>query len=471
VRLQPFQVRWLADTSPFKVMNKARRLGASEVACLERALRGSGIEMLPGQAPRIYDPKNVSPNLRNLDLSPVPQNIFSASATQAKDLLARCQPHVFVANEIRGGGLIRDFGKEVVTLNVAGEIIQMRAFSSNSATARSFFGDVLLDEYAHVMRAAKLMAAVKAIAGGTKRRPHGYRLAVVSTPLGDDNEFFEICEGKAAKDEGWSYHKVTIHDAMRDGFVVLDPRTMKPITVEQLRAQYGDAFSQEFECDFVAASQRYIERTLWEAATYDDESDQPEGRGSGVFGGMDIGAGGHESVIVDLERNGDTLWQLAEADRRRERDWDAQERWVADGMKRRSRFAVDASGIGDQFGQRLEQTYPGLAESVKFTLQSKEELATGLKLALARKKLRPMAEDTRLMRDVLSLRRTITAVGNVRYDADETKRAHADGAWALALAVYAAGGATREPYRGAKAKTREPSGIAGPRHKRGEALR
>ncbi len=453
-----YQLAYLADTSPRVVVNKSRRIGFSEVACFKRACRFAGVSIIPGQPIRTFPP--------------VPQNIFSASKPQAIALLERVVRWVRVLELMFGGRLSiipsEDAGREIVRGRRG---ISMQAFSTNSRTSRGGEGDALLDEFANVMRQEEVWKAVKPLADRTLKSPRGYQIDVISTPLGDDNLFYRFCEDPRFADQ-WSRHTVDINRAIAEGFAVTNDDG-QPVTADDLRRETVDEslFAQEYLCSFMASSQRYIDRETWEAACYGADTDQPEGRGSGIFGGMDIGAGGHESVIVDLERNGDTLWQLAEADRRRERDWDAQERWVADGMKRRSRFAVDASGIGDQFGQRLEATFPGVAESVKFTLQSKEELATGLKLALARKKLRPMADDTRLMRDVLSLRRTITAVGNVRYDADETKHAHADGAWALALAVYAAGGATREPYKGAKAKVREPSGIAGPRHKRGDVLR
>lgn len=461
----PFQVRWLADQSALKVMNKARRAGGTEVALNERAFRAAGIEMLPGQAPRIYDPRNVSPNLRNLDLLPAPQLLFSATHTQAKDLLARSEPHLLIANEIRGGGMIQDIGKELVTLRIGEHAVNLRAFSTSSSAARSFEGDLLFDEFAHVRDQEKLMTAALAMAGGNKRRPEGYRVAVISTPMGDDNVFHGICKGREHEDQGWSYHEITIHTALAEGHIIIDPRTKLPVTAEDLRRRYGeDAFQQEFECSFLASSQRYIPRDMWEAAC---DVAIPDTRGSGVYGGMDVGAGGHESVIVDLERNDDVLCQLIDAERRRERDWDVQEKWAGSGMQRRTRFALDASGIGDQFGQRMEHAFPGVAESVKFTLQSKEELATGLKLALSRKKLRPLASDTQLMRDVLMLRRTVTAVGNVRYDANETKQGHADGAWALALAVYAAGGAAKERAVTTRISAPKPTEISGPRQKRG----
>lgn len=452
-----YQLRYLADRATRKIVNKSRRIGFSEAVCFESACRAAGVEMLPGLPVRI--------------VTPVPQNIFSASKPQAIDLLARVVRHLRVL-EIGMGRIIAEEGKEIVRLRSG---IMLRAFSTNARSARGGEGDVVLDEFANVMRQEDVWRAVKPLADRTLRNPNGYHVRIISTPLGDDNLFYRLCEGPAEMRSGWSYHKVDIHSAIADGFEVRNDDG-SVVTADDLRAESADPdlFAQEYECNFMASSARYIARDIWDAACYDDSDHaaMPRGLGAGIFAGMDVGAGGHESVIVDLERNSNgALWQIAHADRRREPDWSAQEEWVSQGMQRRQRIAVDASGIGAQFGQRLEHRFPGQAESVKFTLQSKEQLATGLKLGLSRKVVRPMASDVRLMRDVLAVKRVITDVGNVRYDAEAKKHSHADGAWALALAVYAGGGAAREATLATRLATPDASGITGPRYRRGEAFR
>jgi phage FluMu gp28-like protein len=48
-----------------------------------------------------------------------------------------------------------------------------------------------------------------------------------------------------------------------------------------------------------------------------------------------------------------------------------------------------------------------------------------------------MPKDHELVQDLCSIKRTITSMGNVRYDAEHNARGHADRAWALALAIHA----------------------------------
>lgn len=455
-----YQLAYLADPSPRIVVNKSRRIGFSEAACFKRACRAAGVVIRPGEPIR--------------KVAPVPQNIFSASKPQAIALLERVVRWVRVIEMMFGGAgsIIVGDGREIVRLRDA---VAMRAFSTNSRTSVSFEGDVLLDEFANVTRPDALWAAVKPLADRTLKSPHGYQIDVISTPLGDDNLFYRFCRDDKFKDQ-WSRHEVDIHRAIREGFTVLNDDGT-PTTAEDLRRETVDEalFAQEYECSFLASSQRYIPAALYDACVWDPETHEIKGDHGSTFGGMDLAAGGHESVIIDLDERGDVLYQLTEADRKRETDWDAQEAWVAEGMPRRRRLAVDSTSIGDQFGQRLANKYSGQVEAVKFTLQTKETLATGLRLKLERRKLRPLATDGKLRRDVLSLRRTITDAGNVRYDAPQRqesgRKTHADGAWALALAVYAEGGAAAEPMTHASPTKARRSDIAGPRHRRGDVLR
>ena len=75
---------------------------------------------------------------------------------------------------------------------------------------------------------------------------------------------------------------------------------------------------------------------------------------------------------------------------------------------------------------------------MKFTQGSKEVLATTLYEAFAKGIIRIPEGDRELREDLASLRRIVTAAGNVRYDAPTTAEGHADRAWALALALHAA---------------------------------
>src|SRR3990167_4552965 len=75
-----YQQRYLADRAPQKVVLKARRIGYSEAIAFERACRGLGVLILPGETPKM--------------VPAVPQNLVSASQRQSIVLLEKVLKHV-----------------------------------------------------------------------------------------------------------------------------------------------------------------------------------------------------------------------------------------------------------------------------------------------------------------------------------------------------------------------------------------
>jgi phage FluMu gp28-like protein len=110
-------------------------------------------------------------------------------------------------------------------------------------------------------------------------------------------------------------------------------------------------------------------------------------------------------------------------------------------------LCADSTGLGRFPSQRMSETWGRKFEGVDFTLKSKEDLATGLYDAVARKELElPVSylhegiDEMPLLRDdVYAIRREVTSSGNVRYVAARSEKGHADRAWALMLALHAAG--------------------------------
>lgn len=432
--LMPYQLDWLADRAPQKASVKSRRVGFTEVATLECALRAMGLDLCAGR-----------------QVDPVPQCIISAGLNQAIDFLRRVKLHVDVLGKVFGRDMVISSSATLLTIEALnGEPVQLRAFSTNPATIRSFEGDVTLDEFAAIPRMEAVYAAARPLANPTLKHPKGFQVRVIFTPLGDDNMAYEIARGRLSPAEcrkrgerpAWSVHETSIYKALEQGF---------PADLERLRQDAGsdDIFEQEYNIGFLSASARYISAQTYDDATWTDGDKPPSDMQALIFAGMDVARHAHKSSIVIAERMGDVLWHLG-TDSQRDVDWDTQEAWVAEtmdppGRPRVSRIHIDGTGIGDQFGERLCKRFPGRVESVVFGQRSKEELATGLKLALERGRFRPREGDAELRRAVLSMRREVTSSGNITYRVPEDKQkgTHADEAWAAALCVQAAGGANR----------------------------
>lgn len=403
--LRSYQRDWLADRARLKSWCKSRRIGGSFAATLDHSLGTAGVDLVAGTA-----------------VPPADGLIFAASHAQAKHLLEACAQHIRVigsATTVRGG-IVEHLGALRIKLSNGHSLY---AFANSADAARGYEGHVLWDEAGATPNARPLYQAIKPLVDGTLRRPEGYRLSIVGTALDDASFFHDICETRAGST--FSRHRTTIHDAVAAGF---------PADVDALREEVGDpdVFAAEYECCFWSAGSRYIAAEVYDPCVY---SELPIFDRPGV-GGMDVARKGHKSAIVEVRPHGEQLW-VTGVHAERGLSWEAQERWVGEVLSRNQRLAIDATGLGNAFAERLTNLHgEGRIESVVFTQQSKAELVTGLKLALERRILRLPPEPS-LRRAVLSIKRKVTEAGTVTFGAAESADGHADEAWALALALRA----------------------------------
>jgi phage FluMu gp28-like protein len=101
------------------------------------------------------------------------------------------------------------------------------------------------------------------------------------------------------------------------------------------------------------------------------------------------------------------------------------------------RLCIDATGIGNNLAEDMTTAYPGRVEAVTFTNAVAGDLATRAKIAFEDRNVWiPAHRD--LMQQIHSLKRLVTAAGNIRFDTDHDQKHHADKFWALALSLHAA---------------------------------
>lgn len=433
---KPYQLRYLADQAPRKCVNKSRRVGFSEVVSFEDATRALGLQIVVDDRGMRFADKLVRP---------VSQNLLSASRAQSQELLKRVGKWVEkISTQVFGKSAIKRQTALKIELHDGTECL---ALPSNPRSVRGGEGDITLDEFASVIDQPGLWKASEPMAKPNLGNQAGYRVRVISTPLGDDNLFYEFCRGNQAGT--FSQHEVTVHDAAREGFPILVSDGLGglvPGTTEQLRAEYGDDefFAQEFECSFMSASMRYIPMQVYADACYDlpwpaalNDVGVPH------FGGLDLARHHDRTAFVRLAKAEGVNWHIG-TETIKGLPWDQQEQWWDGHFKGCSQVCFDATAMGSGPADRIVSRWGSLAEAVVFGNSVKEELATNLKLALARRKLRPRADDIELRREVLSLRREILQSGMNRYDAPRTGGGHGDRAWALALAQRASGAVSAE---------------------------
>ena len=433
--------RFLAsDPHPFVAADKARRIGGSFGVAHRAALRGMGLEVRDGK-------------LLERAGGSVPQKLISASQEQANELLAEAYQHVEAIARVYPDERVRPLGDPAKTKFRLRNGTTFRALPDNPRTARGGEGDVTLDEFAFSRDALAMWRAVKAITDPNLGNPQGYRLSVITTPLAEGSLAHRICRGDRSKRDEFrhfSRYHIDIYSAVRRGFP--NPAwsaEQRAAFIDRMRREAGDpdTFAQEYECSWLAANAAFIPLETIHAARY--EPDELPIRGP-LFGGLDVGRHKHLSALARVlkdERNR-TLWVLPfrEADIMRRKPYEEQQAYALAFVKGENarRLCIDETGLGGPPTEWIKKRAPSRVEGVTFTNQVKSDLATALKMAIEGGgegddgwKLR-IPFDRDLIFDLASLRKIVTAAGNIRYDADDSSGSHADRAWAVALAVHAA---------------------------------
>lgn len=325
--------------------------------------------------------------------------------------------------------------------------------------------DLYLDELSFYRNARRIYsAAVPVISRG------GGVLTVGSTPLGQTDIFYEIITDTQRYPH---FHRFTVPwwecpefctDVTRAkseaAGLSTDDRVERfgtPI-LREIRASLDlQSFQQEYECVFVDEATAYLPWELITACARDsdelpvarsvDEFLSAEVRGP-LWAGYDVGRRRNAAELIVVEQVGERyhVRLMQTLDRQK---FSLQRETLALLLERRRdvvRLCIDATGVGMQLAEELEDRFPGRVEGVEFTSPVKMALGTTLKIAMEERNVLIPA-DRDLMLQLHSVRKTVTAAGNVRLDTDHDEKHHADKFWALALALHAgkAGGRPASP--------------------------
>jgi len=346
---------------------------------------------------------------------------------------------------------------------------------ANPDTARGYTGNVTLDEFAFHQDAAKVYSALYPTI------TRGYSLEVISTPNGQQGKFFELAKQAglfssefrvmsselrthhhselstqhSALKTRWSGHKVSIYDAVQQGFAV---------DVDSLRAGCDDeeTWLQEYGCEFLSDAANYIPMELIAACESFEATAEltdwsvgaiHESPPRDLYLGVDVGRKRDLTVAWVLEGVGDVKWTRAVVTMKGQ-TFETQEKAISDlieggstpvpgvghGRDARAtvrRCCIDQSGVGMMLAERLQKKYGARVEPVQFTAPVKERLAPLVKRHFEERLVR-IPDQREIRADLNAVKRSVTPSGNVRYDAERTEHGHADRFWALALALEAA---------------------------------
>ena len=432
--LLPYQQAWDADGSRLKLMQKSRQIGISWGTALAIVKRTAAKDALNDQWVSSRDDIQARLFLEDCKLF---ASLF--------DKLAVDMGMVFLEDEAKTSAYVLRFanGKRI------------HSMSSNPDAQAGKRGGRVLDEFALHPDPRKLYSI--AYPGIT----WGGQLEIISTHRGSANFFNELVEEVVHRGnpKGFSLHTVTLQDALDQGFLY---KLQQKLPQNDERQSMDEAAYFDFIRAGCASEEQFLQEYMCVPA--DDE---------GAFLSYDLIAGceyrasedweltaanaspsGHELYLgMDVGRNHDltVLWLLERVSgvRFSRRVVVMQNKTFAEqeavlyallALPGLRRACLDASGLGMQLAERAQERFGRYrVEGIKFTGPVKEELAYPLRAAFEDKSVRIPKNDA-IRADLRSIRKTTTAAGNIRFEADRGPGGHADRFWALALALHAASG-------------------------------
>lgn len=419
----PYQQRYLADTSTFKIVEKSRRIGFTYVQSYE-------------------DTREAAAGEWDVWFS-------SADESAAKEYIEYCGMWAKVLNLAASAveeSVIHD-EKDIKVLSIrfaSGK--RINALSSSPKAFRSKGGKVVLDEFAFHEQAKALWKAA------SPARLWGFPIRVISTHNGTSSLYNEFVTAAKEGRNKASLHTVTLQDAVDDGLV--DKIVKRAATeadkkafIEECRSIAGDdeSFDEEFGCapadgaksflpyELLATVQLPKGELLWPS------HEIPETAGT-MYLGMDIGRRKDLSVIWIDEKIGPLTFTRAIVTLHKMK-FALQREMLYSFLKdqRVQRACIDETGIGMQLAEEaVDEFGESRVEGITITGAAKKKMAFDLKAAFeGREKFIP--SDPSLAKSFNSVKRSITVAGNERFEGG-TDESHADDFWACALATHAADG-------------------------------
>ncbi len=390
--LYGYQRRFADDKSPFRIYNKSRQIGISFLSALE-AVRTAAT----AQADVLY---------------------ASSSLRQSKEANRKAQQMIYALNEsgILGGKIfVKTASKEEICLQNGRKILFL---PSNPHTVRGFSGDVYLDEFALHKEQRKIYQALLPTV------TRGYRLTIVSTPMGQSDLFYEIFS-QAELYPDFSRHETSIYDALKEGL---------PVDVELLRRNTDEeTFRQEFLCEFIDEATSFFPYTLIRSCVGETLMIGNEGEN---FLGIDVGRHKDLTVMTVMSAVGKRFCfkrseVLKNCDFKTQRETALQiikEEHIRNGC-------IDSTGIGAQLAEEITKEC-ALIQPIHFTAATKEQIVLHTKKLFEEKNIE-IPDNRKLIADIHSITKSVTPSGNIRFDATRDEKGHADRFWALALALHA----------------------------------
>ena len=426
--LLPYQAQWVRDRSLLKIMVKGRQTGISWTDAYAQVEQCA-------EAGALYDAW-----------------ISSRDASLAVQYIEDCKHWTsflkLVADDLGEVVIDVDQGKRPITARqirfATGRSIY--SLSSNPDAQAGRRGNRTLDEFALHPDPRTLFAIAQP---GTM---WGGQMSIISTHRGSHNFFNDLIIEVQEKGNprNASLHTVTFQHALEQGLLYKIQQKLAPDDprLEMDEAEYFDfvrafapdeeTFQQEYMCRPSDDAAAFLSYDVIQSCEYHPAQDWTRIEDGRLFAGIDIGRKQDLTVLWVLEKLGDVFYTRHIEALKRMRKSD-QENILWPWIERCERTCIDASGLGIGWADDAQDRFGTRVEGVTFTAPTKEALAYPVRGALEDRTVRLPSDET-IRADLRKVKKTTTAAGNIRFDAERDAGGHADRFWGLALALHAGGG-------------------------------
>lgn len=455
--LQPFQIEYLLNPSPFRIINKTRQAGGSLQLSMDKFYRAYR-----------------RPSYRC--------DIVSTSLAESVDKIKYIKDlHETLPKRFRIPLTIDNALS--IGFHKGSRLSIIKSVAATPKSVRGGSKEIVLDEFAHVPKSREIfLSAVPSIMRGD------LGVDIVSTPKGDLNTFADIWKNEIDPFTGlrpydmfsrqqfiwldvpdyvtdydrarylWYEEYNQNIDVMRDLVMEFGSDKIKIVLAqfpwEWFLQEYCGVFLSEIDAFF---SWELIQSCLrGRVASADDgqngvyeealipwtlnEGRPDDSMASQVFLGVDFGESDEttdKTSIQVLERlpSGHFMHRYSEVLNKREYpSFPAQARYISYVAKqfKVNKILGDHTGLGRGVMPLIHEELPSFAiEDVNFNLQSKEAMVMNLKTLMEQGRIWIQEKDLALQGQIRGIRRTVSPSGNFQYSGEP----HDDMFWALALAA------------------------------------
>lgn len=423
--LLPYQAAWVKDNSRLKIAEKSRQIGWTWA---------TGYGLVSRKA---------------LDTARLDAWVSSRDDIQARLFLEDCKAFAGLLNLAASdlGERVIDEGGHTAYVLAMANSLRVHSMSSNPDAQAGKRGDRVLDEFALHPDPRKLYSI--AYPGIT----WGGSLEIFSTHRGSANFFNGLITEIRHKGnpKGFSLHRVTLQDALDQGFLFKLQGKLPPDDERQgmdeaayfdfIKAGCADeeSFAQEYMCVPSDDASAFLSYELIDGCV--DRTDGTYDLAAAVnplYVGVDVGRD-HDLTVIWVVEKVSGINLTRRVIEMKAQTFDAQEAALYEvlALPQVRRCCIDQTGIGRQFAERAQKRFGTYkVEGLHFTGPVKEELAYPVRAAFEDKSIR-IPDSQALFSDLRGIRKETTASGNIRFAGERGKNGHCDRFWALALALHA----------------------------------